>query len=185
MKLATTTLERVAILISSLALSFGLIALLSGYFASHDPAGVSGAAASTLGKHFADLGHAPLSPGQLRPVYNSEPPTSGAHVVVGQTRDAATLTDDELLGALELGNVVIVYGTDRPAPAVRRFQVAVAGPFTAQLAATGQAIILAHRSGMRGLLALAWTRLLGVRSPSDPRLRAFAEQWLGRGAPDR
>jgi hypothetical protein len=34
-------LERVAIVLVSLALAIGLIALLSGYFASHDPASVS------------------------------------------------------------------------------------------------------------------------------------------------
>ena len=41
MKSATTALERVAIVVASLALSFGLIALLSGFFAGRDQAGVA------------------------------------------------------------------------------------------------------------------------------------------------
>ncbi|HEY1592921.1 MAG TPA: hypothetical protein VGF81_14090 [Solirubrobacteraceae bacterium] len=34
-------LERIVIVVVSLALAIGLIAVLSGYFASHDPASVS------------------------------------------------------------------------------------------------------------------------------------------------
>ena len=41
MKFAGTALERIAIVVASLVLSIGLIAVLSGFFASHDPAGVS------------------------------------------------------------------------------------------------------------------------------------------------
>ena len=62
MKFATTALERLAILVASLLLSIGLIGLLSGYFAGHDPAGISGTGV-TVGLKFRDLGHAHLSPG--------------------------------------------------------------------------------------------------------------------------
>ncbi len=183
MKRAITTLERVTIVLASLALSFVLIALLSGYFAGRDQAGISGGSAAGLGERFPDLGHAHLNPGLLRPEYSSDPPTSGAHIPLAVLRQDVTLDDNQLLQALELGDVVIDYGTPSPTPALRALQAAVAGPFTPQLAAAGQAIILARRAGTSGLLALAWTRLLHVPGAGDPQLRAFAEQWLGRGAP--
>ena len=107
--------ERIAIGIASLVLSIGLILLLSGYFAGRDQAAVSGGT-SGPGQAFSDLGHATLSPGQPRPSYNSNPPTSGPHVTEAVVRDGATLNDDQLLQALQLGNVVIVYGTKQPPP---------------------------------------------------------------------
>jgi hypothetical protein len=33
------------------------------------------------------------------------------------------------------------------------------------------------------LVALAWTHLLRVNTPSDPQLGQFVSFWLGRGAP--
>ena len=54
--------------------------------------------------------------------------------------------------------------------------------FTPALAASGQAVILASRPGIRGVIALAWTHMLRAASPTDPALRAFAQFWLGRGA---
>ena len=46
---ATTALERLAIAVASLLLAFGLIALLSGFFAGRDPAGVVGGARPARG----------------------------------------------------------------------------------------------------------------------------------------
>ena len=105
--------ERIAIGVASLVLSVGLILLLSGYFAGRDQAAVSGGT-SGPGQAFSDLGHTALSPGRPRPSYNSNPPTSGPHVPEPVVRDGATLSDDQLLQALQLGNVVIVYGSRQP-----------------------------------------------------------------------
>lgn len=183
MKLAGTALERIAIVVASLALSIGLIAVLSGFFASHDPAGVSGSGALG-GRQFPDLGHAHLGLGQPHPAYNSDPPTSGAHVPEPVLRDAMELSDDQLLEALELGDIVIMYGTSRPPPGLSALAQTVAGsPFSPALAAAGQAVILARRPALGGLLGLAWTRMVQVSTVADPLLRQFAEQWLGRGAP--
>ena len=174
-------LERLAILLAALALSVGLIILLSGFFAGRDQAGVSGAGAGP-GQGFADLGHAALRPGQPRPAYDSSPPTSGAHVPRAVTRAGAPLSDDQLLSALEAGDVVIVYGASRPPAGLEQFARSVAPPFSAELAATGDAVILAPRPGTTGILALAWTHLLRVQGASDPALRQFVGFWLGRGA---
>jgi len=174
--------ERIAIGVASLVLSIGLILLLSGYFAGRDQAAVSGGS-SGPGQAFSDLGHAALSPGQPRPSYDSNPPTSGAHVPEAVQRDGAALNDDQLLQALQLGNVVIVYGSKQPPPGLTQFARTAAPPFTPGLAATGDAVILARRPGTAGLVALAWTRLLRVRTASDPQLGQFVSFWLGRGAP--
>jgi hypothetical protein len=174
-------LERLAIILASLALAFGLIALLSGFFQSRDNAKLSGSAA--LGQHFPSLGNSALTPGTLRPPYNSDPPTSGPHIPEQVTRDEVPLNDNQLLTALALGNVVIMYGTHRPPSELLSLASSVAGPFTPSLAATGQAVILAPRPGLQGFVGVAWTHLIRVGSPGDALLRSFAQYWLGRGAP--
>lgn len=178
----TTALERAAIIVASLVLSVGLIALLSGYFAGKDPAGVSGGGGGP-GIAFRDLGHAQLAPGQLRPLYDSSPPTSGPHVPERVTRQGQTINDDQLLQALQLGDVVVMYGTASAPPGLESLTRAVAAPFTPALAAAGQAVIATRRPGVRGLIGLAWTHLVRVSSPKDPLLHTFAQFWLGRGAP--
>jgi Protein of unknown function (DUF3105) len=179
---ATTALERVVIALASLALSIGLIALMSGYFAGHDPADVTGSV-SGPGQAFPDQGHAVLRAGQARPRYDSSPPTSGPHVAVPVQRDGAALSDDQLLQALQTGNVVFMYGTRAAPPGLPSLARALAPPFSPGLAAAGQAVILARRSGIAGVLGLAWAHLVRVAEPTDPLLRSFANFWLGRGAP--
>jgi hypothetical protein len=137
---------------------------------------------------------APRGPGVLQPDHGhahdraaapsppDDPPTSGAHRPVLVTRDATALSDDALLHALELGDVVLAYDAPRPPAALRSVQRAVAGPFDSELAAAGQAVILDRRRGVHGVIALAWRRELRADDSSDPRLRDFADAWLGRGA---
>jgi Protein of unknown function (DUF3105) len=168
--------------LASLALSIGLIVLVSGFFANRDQAGVSGSGTGP-GQTFADLGDAQLRPGQPRPAYDSNPPTSGAHIAQAVNRDGAPLSDDQLLQALEVGDVVIFYGTRQPPPGLEQFAHSVAPGFTPALAATGDAVIVAPRQGTSGLVAVAWTHLLRVASPKDPQLSDFVGVWLGRGAP--
>jgi hypothetical protein len=175
-------LERVAIGVASLALSFGLIALLSGFFAGRDQAGISGNGAP-VGQAFRDQGHAHLAPGELHPGYDSDPPTSGAHVPQTVFRDESELTDDQLLESLEVGDVVIVYGGPHPPPGLAALSQKLGGAFKPSLAAAGDVVILARRPGTAGLIGLAWAHMVRVASPSDPMLSAFVDYWLGRGAP--
>jgi hypothetical protein len=177
-------LERIAIVVASLALAFGLIALLSGFFAGRDQAGVSAVVAGP-GRALPDLGDAHLRPGAVHPRYDSDPPTSGAHVPVPVSHDGGKLTTDQLLQALEEGNVVVMYGGDKPPPGLRRLALSLAPPFTPALAAAGQAVILARRPGTHGLLGLAWAHAITVPGPAHPPLRTFVQFWLGRGAPGR
>jgi hypothetical protein len=111
----------------------------------------------------------------------ADPPTSGPHHVVRVTRDATRLSDDQLLTALAAGNVVLAYGAARPPAALRRLQHQTAGAFHADLAAAGQAVILARRPGLSGVIALAWRRMLRTADPADPRLSDFVDAWLGQG----
>ena len=168
---------------ASLVIAVGVIALLSGgLLAGRDNPGVSAAPAGP-GTASRDQGDAHLRSGAPRPAYDSNPPTSGAHVPEAVARDEARLTDDQLLQALSVGNVVFIYGTRTPARPLRAAAAAAAAPFTPALAASGQAVILARRPGTAGVIALAWTRTLRVSNPGDPALGAFAQAWLGRGAP--
>lgn len=180
---ALVWLERLAILVASLALSIGLIAVLSGFFAGKDQAGLSGnAAGPQLGESYPDQGDAHLRAGQPHPLYASEPPTSGAHVPEAITRQDVVINDDQLLQALSLGDVVILYGTRAPPAGLVALAEQVGGSFTPSLAAAGQAVILARRPGTQGLIGLAWRRMVRVSTAGDGLLRAFAEHWLGRGA---
>jgi hypothetical protein len=110
------------------------------------------------------------------------PPTSGPHLPRLVTRDGIRLSNDELLQALELGDVVVAYDPKTPAAPLRRLQRQVAGPFDPEIAAAGQMVVLDPRRGVHGAIALAWRRRVRAASTADPRLRAFAEAWLGRGA---
>jgi hypothetical protein len=177
-------LERVVIVIAAVALAIGLIALLSGFFTSRDQGALS-VGASFTGKRFRDLGNARLRPGERRPAYNSNPPTSGAHLPEPVTRDQVVLTEDQLLQALAAGDVAILYGGRLPPPGLTTLARALAPPFTPALASAGETVILARRPRTRGLIGVAWAHLLRARGPSDPRLREFAAFWLGRGAPHR
>jgi uncharacterized protein DUF3105 len=117
----------------------------------------------------ADAPQTPASP-------PNRPPTSGPHRPEAVTRDRAELSDDQLLEALHLGNVVIAYDGDPPSGVQD-----VSGPFDPELAAAGQAVILDRRPGVGGVVALAWRRRLVAKGPDDPQLREFAEAWLGQG----
>jgi uncharacterized protein DUF3105 len=106
-----------------------------------------------------------------------EPPTSGPHRSEKVTRDEVPLSDDQLLEALHLGNVVFAY--DGSPAALKKIQDDVSGPFDPELAAAGQAVILDKRPGVKGTIALAWRREL--RSDDPAQLREFADAWLGQG----
>ncbi len=172
-------------MVVSVAIAVGVIAVLSGgLLAGRDNPGVSDAPGGP-GVRFHDQGDTYLRPGRPRPAYDSRPPTSGAHVPTAVTRDGSVLSDDQLLQALSVGDVVLVYGTRRPPAGLRALADATAPPFTVPLATSGQAVILARRPGTPGVIGLAWAHMLRVAGPSDPALRAFVGFWLGRGAPHR
>jgi hypothetical protein len=105
-----------------------------------------------------------------------------ASAPIRSDRDGTRLSEDQLLHALELGDVVLLYGTKAAPPALRALQERVSGPFDPVLAANGAAVILGYRPGTNGVTALAWKRVLRAPSPTDPALQEFADYWLGRGA---
>jgi Protein of unknown function (DUF3105) len=174
--------EVVAIVGCALALTIGLVLLISGYFTSRDPSVVVGTA-FRIGQSYPDQGNAVLEPGVLRPPYDSFPPTSGPHIPTAVTRELVQLSDDQLLSALAAGDIVVEYGSRRPPAGLRALATRLAGPFSPALAAAGQAVILARQPGTIGLVAAAWTRLVRVTAPGDALLREFIQSWLGRGAP--
>ncbi len=179
---STSALEWVAIIIVSLLVAGGAIALLSGYFAGQDTPGVTGSSGGP-GIAVHDMGHARLSPGQRAPRYDSNPPTSGAHVPAAVRHDGARLSNNQLLSALQLGDVVLMYGTASPPAKLAHLATSVAGSFTPALAGAGQAVVLARRPGVAGVVGLAWAHIIRVPRVTDPALRQFAQYWLGRSAP--
>jgi hypothetical protein len=168
----------VAIVAGVLVLAGGVVALVFA-FSSRDDASVG--SDQGIGHVDADHGARHLPPGEHADVPAGRLPTSGPHHPILIQRDARPLDDDAIIHALELGDVVILYETARPPAALVRLQRELTGPFDAELAAAGQAVVLARRPGSGPATALAWDRDLRASSASDPRLRDFAETWLGRG----
>ena len=175
-------LERLVVIAVAFAIAIAVIVVLSGApLTGSDSPGVSGPA-TEVGTHFLDLGDVYLPAGAPHPAYDSDPPTSGPHVPVAVRHEFSQLTVDQLLQALSLGDVVVMYGGRRPPKGLTALADSITAPFSAALAASGQAVILARRPGTAGLLGLAWTRLVHVHSVTDPQLRSFILFWLGRGA---
>ena len=75
--------------------------------------------------------------------------------------------------------------TVRPSQELRRLQRDyTGGAYDAEIAAAGQAIILAETDSLPAAYeARAWGRRLVVESGQDQQLREFTEAWLGEGAP--
>jgi hypothetical protein len=154
-----------AVALGVLIVAGGILGLMS-YFSGRDSGGVQQSAAG--------------GPGTLESTPGS-PPTSGPHARRNPTSERH-LDDAQLLTALELGDVVIAYPQATPPPALVALQERVSGPFDPELAAAGQMVILARRPDVSGIEALAWHRRLQASGPADPRLRAFADAWLGKGS---
>jgi hypothetical protein len=145
----------VAIVIALVAVGGGILLLQS-----RDDAGVEKAAGP--GKRVADR-----CPAQAAPV----------------ARDRRKLSRDQIQTAPAEGNVVIFYGGRAP-DALRALQRDyTGGAFDAEIAAAGQAVILADNGRPAGYEARAWGRSLTAATSEVEQLRAFTEAWLGRGTP--
>jgi hypothetical protein len=170
------------LLVAALAVAGIAVGLLS--FHGRDDAPV--AQTSGPGVLQPDKGAAHLGQGEHISLQGlSDPPTSGPHHAVNVTRDRRQLDPNAIIHALELGDVILFYESKRPPPSLVRIQDEVSGPFDAEVAAAGQQVVLARKPGGGAAIGAAWRHLLRVDDPADPRLRAFAEAWLGRGASGR
>ena len=169
------------LLLGTVLVAGGVYALLLA-FNARDDAGVGGGASAGPGELQPDLGRRHLEATQHIPLEGlTDPPTSGAHHARLPTREGR-LSPDQILHSLELGDVILFYDAKRPPAALRAVQREVSGPFDAEVAAAGQQVILARRDGAGPVTAAAWRRLLRSDDPADPRIRDFAEAWIGRGA---
>ena len=174
-------MRRLVVLLLGTALVAGGVYALVLAFNARDDAGVGGNAPAGPGELQPNRGSRHLESTQHVPLESlTDPPTSGAHHDRLPTREGR-LSPDEILHSLELGDVILFYDAKRPPAALRALQREVSGPFDAEVAAAGQQVILARREGTGAVTAAAWRRLLRVDDPSDPRLREFAEAWIGRG----
>ena len=178
-------MRRLLVLVLGAVLVAGGVLALLLVFSARDDAGVRAGAPEGPGQLQKDLGSRHLAATQHVPLEGlTDPPTSGAHhdrLPAAEGR----LSPDEILHALELGDVILFYDARSPPAALRSLQRDVSGPFDPEVAAAGQQVILARRPSPPGagpVTAAAWRRLLRAGDPADPRLREFAEAWIGRGA---
>ncbi|HEX5145998.1 MAG TPA: DUF3105 domain-containing protein, partial [Conexibacter sp.] len=134
------------------------------FFESRDSSSVPGASTTAAG------------PGQVV----TDQQQASAPAPIRSDRDGTLLTQDQLLHALQVGDVVLLYGTRAAPPQLRALQNKLSGPLDPVLAANGAAVILGYRPGTDGVTALAWKRRLRTASASDPALEQFADYWLSR-----
>lgn len=160
-------LRRAGIVLVTLIVALGGFVLLLLFFEGRDSSQVPGDP------------QAARVPGQAVP----DQQRAQAPAAVRDDGDGTRLSEDQLLHALELGDVVLLYGTRAPPPQLRALQRRLTGSFDPVLAANGAAVILGYRPGTDGVTALAWKRMLKAPSASDPAIEDFADYWLGRGAP--
>ena len=90
--------------------------------------------------------------------------------------------DAQIVAWLERGNVVFFHGSAAAPRELSALARKLAGPFDPALAEAGQAVVLARRPGIDGVVALASRRILRTRSATDPQLERFASHWLGQPA---
>ena len=134
------------VLLGTVLVAGGIFALLLA-FNARDDAGVGGGAPAGPGALQPDRGSRHLDSTQHIPLEGlTDPPTSGAHHARLPTREGR-LSPDEILHALELGDVILFYDAKRPPAPLLALQRDVSGPFDAEVAAAGQQIILARRAG--------------------------------------
>jgi hypothetical protein len=156
----------------------GLVALL----VARDDPDLAPAGQAEPGQLFPDHGARHLRPGERTPAGGSSTlPTSGPHVPVAIRRTGVPLSDDQMLHAIELGNVVILHARAQDQRPLLNLAEETAGPFDRALAASGQAVIVAPRPGVPGVVAVSWRHRQAAATADDPALRRFVEFHLGRG----
>ena len=170
------TLERIGGVLLGVAALVGVIDLLT----TRDRSTLR--APSGPGVQQPDLGNSPAAPGTASSLAGAAPPTSGAHSVVPVRRDGVRLSADQVLSALALGDVVLVYRNTSAERGLRGLAKAMAAPFSPGLAAAGDAVVLDHDPHYSGVTALAWRHVLHTRGEADPALGDFVSYWLGLGA---
>jgi hypothetical protein len=179
---ATGGARRVAGRFASAVIALAAVAGLVAVLVARDDPDLSPAGQAGPGQLLPDRGARHLRPGERAPAAaGTAPPTSGPHVPVAVRRTGAPLSDDQLLHAIELGNVVILHAPGQDQAALLGLAEQVAGPFAPALAASGQAVIVAPRPGVRGVTAVGWRHRQVVATAADPALRRFVEFHLGRG----
>jgi hypothetical protein len=159
-------LRRLGVALLTLVVALGGFVLVLLFFEGRDSSRVPGAASGAG------------APGEVV----TDQRRAAAPAAIRGDRDGTRLSEDQLLHALELGDVVLLYGTRSAPPRLRALQQRLTGAFDPVLAANGAAVILAFRPGTDGVTALAWRRILRAPSAADPAIEDFADYWLGRGA---
>jgi hypothetical protein len=99
---------------------------------------------------------------------------------IGAERNAPGVAATDATPELAKGAVVVKYRD----PADKQPLLVLAGDFGGgdpALVAAGQGVIVERDPAVDGIVAIAYKRRLTTTSPKDPKLREFAEYWLGRG----
>ena len=145
------------------------VAVIVGYFAYR-------AGADLPGARFDDQGNAHIQmASEPHPPYNSDPPTSGAHLpyIAPWGIHTVPIARELQVHNLEDGGVVVQYRCDGPCPDLVAKLAEIVKRYDTQ-------VILAPYPGMRTRIALtAWTRLDALDGLDEARIVRFIRAYRG------
>lgn len=145
------------------------VAVVVGYFAYR-------AGADLPGTRLDDQGNAHIQmEGEAHPPYNSDPPTSGAHLpyIAPWGIHTAPIARELQVHNLEDGGVMVQYRCDSPCPDLAAKLAEIVKRYETQ-------VILAPYPGMRPRIALtAWTRLDAFDDFDEARIVRFIRAYRG------
>lgn len=96
--------------------------------------------------------------------------------------DASTTATSGSSPLLRAGNVELAYGDPAFTPRLLALAGALGATDSRVARRAGQAVVLRRDPDVAGVRARALGHTLSVATPTDPRLQAFVERWLGAAA---
>jgi hypothetical protein len=85
-------------------------------------------------------------------------------------------------GLLAKGNIELRYSDPTFTGKLKALASSLGAPDTPDTRAAGAAVVLKRDPKAGGVVAQAYKHSLTVRTPGDPQLQDFIENWLGQGA---
>ena len=154
-----------------------VVLIVGAYFLTNRKpvASSTGSAGCSDIQQLADEGSQHLNPGDPRPDYKTNPPTSGNHNPIPYPAGVYDQGGDitRVVHSLEHGYVVIYYNNLTPAEAQQLASIQNSDP---------NKVIVYYDKDMPGKVAIAgWTRLQTCDGVNESAIRSFINQFRGQG----
>lgn len=124
-----------------------------------------------IGQKVVDMGQVHVKQGEVHAAYNSDPPTSGAHIsdgVAGAGIHEKQVADELLVHSLEHGAVIVSYKTDLPKNQIEKIK-------NAFNAASGKKIMVPRKNLDTPVALTSWNYLLKLNTIDEKQIQTFIE----------